>query len=171
MRLFVGDAADRLASNARVFEHLLTGVSSEQAAWKPEPTQWSILEVVNHLADEEVEDFRRRLELTLTDPVQPWPSIDPQGWVLARGYLDRQLTESCYRFQAERARSVAWLHGLRPNLDQAYQHPSLGALRAGDLLASWLAHDLIHIRQITRLHYRWLERQAAPYKLGYAGPF
>ena len=44
-------------------------------------------------------------------------------------------------------------------------------LRAGDLLASWLAHDLIHIRQITRLHYRWLERLAAPYQLGYAGPF
>ena len=171
MRLYVGDAADRLASNALVFESLLAGIASDQAAWKPEPTQWSILEVVNHLADEEVEDFRRRLELTLTDPVKPWPSIDPQGWVTARGYLDRELGESCVRFLSERARSVAWLRQLRPDLERTHQHPTIGPMKAGDLLASWLAHDLIHIRQITRLHYRWLERQAAPYKLAYAGPF
>ena len=171
MKLNVGDAADRLASNARVFEHLLAAVSSEHAVWKPEPSQWSTLEVVNHLADEEVEDFRRRFELTLADPVTPWPSIDPQGWVIARGYLDRELGESLARFLSERARSVAWLRGLHPDFERTYLHPSAGPLRAGDLLASWLAHDLIHIRQITRLHYGWLERQAAPYRTAYAGPF
>jgi hypothetical protein len=171
VRLDVGDAADRLASNALVFESLLAGIAGEQASWKPEPTQWSLLEVVNHLADEEAEDFRRRLELTLTDPVEPWPSIDPLGWVTARGYLDRELGASCTRFLSERARSVAWLRQLRPDLERAHQHPTIGPLKAGDLLASWLAHDLIHIRQITRLHYRWLERQVAPYTLAYAGPF
>jgi len=39
------------------------------------------------------------------------------------------------------------------------------------LLAAWLACDLIHVRQITRLDYRWLEQWAAPYRLGYARPF
>ena len=63
-------AADRLAANADAFAALVDGVSDEQARWQPEPTQWSILEVVNHLADEEVEDFRRRMETTLLHPGQ-----------------------------------------------------------------------------------------------------
>ena len=164
-------AAARLTANAEVFQALVGGVPDEQARWKPEPSQWSILEVVNHLADEEVEDLRRRLELTLSQPDQPWPPIDPQGWPAARGYDGRGLADSLARFLEERGRSVAWLGGLvASDLAAAHQHPTIGTLRAGDLLASWLAHDLIHIRQITRLHHRWLER-AAPYRLDYAGPF
>jgi hypothetical protein len=171
-------AARRLGANARVFQVLVSGVSEEQARWKPTAKQWSILEVVNHLADEEAEDFRRRLELTLRHPGEPWPSIDPQGWAVARGYNERALDDSLGRFLDERGRSCVWLEGLRADADwsRAYTHPTIGVMRAGDLLASWLAHDLIHIRQITRLHYGWLERAAAsdaspPLRLDYAGPF
>lgn len=77
--LTLPDAIARLSANVATFEHLLAGVSPDQARWKPDPLQWSILEVVNHLADEEVEDFRQRLELTLRDPKAEWPPIDPQG--------------------------------------------------------------------------------------------
>ena len=51
----------------------------------------------------------------------------------------------------------------------AYPHPQAGPLRAGDLLAAWQAHDLLHVRQLTRLHYRFLEQQAEPFTLRYAG--
>jgi hypothetical protein len=165
-------AAERLAADAAVFKALLKGVSAEQARWQPDPSQWAIVEVVNHLADEEAEDFRRRLELTLFHPGEAWPGIDPKGWATERQYLRRDLKESLDRFLEQRSESVAWLRELViPSLDAAYDHPQVGTLRAGDLLAAWLAHDLIHIRQITRLHYRWLEHQAAPYQLDYAGPF
>ena len=164
--------AARLAANVEAFRALLADVPDEQARWRPDPAQWSMLEVVNHLADEEVEDFRRRLELTLFHADQTWPPIDPQGWVGARGYNERELDASLRRFTTERARSIEWLRGLQDlDLERSYAHPTLGPIRAGDLLASWLAHDLIHIRQITRLHYGWLERQAAPYQTAYAGKF
>jgi hypothetical protein len=170
-------AAARLAANAVAFRGLVAGVSDEQARWKPEPSQWSILEVVNHLVDEETDDFRRRLELTLADPEQAWPPIDPPGWAVERRYNERKLEESIARFLDERERSCAWLRRLPEDadMDRAHAHPSLGTMRAGDVLASWLAHDLIHVRQITRLHYRWLERAAAARsparRLDYAGPF
>ena len=133
---------------------------------------------MNHLADEEAEDFRRRLELTLARKGEAWPPIDPQGWVESRDYRTRALGPSLDRFAAERERSVRWLRVLGDaDLDASHAHPTLGTMRARDLLASWLAHDLIHIRQLTRLHYRWLERGAAaalgtpPTRLDYAGPF
>ena len=40
-------------------------VGHEDARWRPANGAWSVLEVVCHLADEEVEDFRARLESTL----------------------------------------------------------------------------------------------------------
>ncbi len=165
-------AADRLSANADAISALLQGVSSEQALWQPEPGQWCVLEVVNHLADEEADDFRQRLEMLLTHPGDTWPSIDPTGWPASRGYRDRRLDESLARFRKEREHSVVWLRGLTaPDLEATYPHPSIGAIRAGDLLTAWLAHDLIHVRQLTRLHYRWLAQAAAPFRPDYAGPF
>jgi hypothetical protein len=36
---------------------MLRGVTEAQARWKPAPEEWSILEVINYLCDEEREDF------------------------------------------------------------------------------------------------------------------
>ena len=161
----------RLALNRGVFESLLRDVTAEQAAWKPSPEKWSMLEVVNHLYDEEREDFRARLELTLKDPTEPWPAIDPQDWVVARKYSERELASSLDNFLSEREKSLAWLNGLTaPRWEN--RHEVSGRVRtAGDLLASWLAHDFLHIRQLTRLHWQYIGVIAAPYETAYGGPW
>ena len=162
---------NRLSENRKVFESLLRGVTTEQAVWKPTPDKWSMIEVVNHLYDEEREDFRQRLELTLEDPDQPWPAIDPQGWVVSRKYGERDLGPSLDNFLKEREKSLAWLKELSaPNWQN--RHEVSGRSRtAGDLLASWLAHDFLHIRQLTRLHWQYLSVIAAPYETAYGGPW
>jgi hypothetical protein len=43
------------------------------------------------------------------------------------------------------------------------------SLRAGDLLAAWAAHDLLHLRQLVELQYECRRQQAAPYRVEYAG--
>lgn len=161
---------DRLRANAEVFRALVAGVEAEQARWRPEPEQWSILEVVNHLADEEVEDFRTRLEVTLRGEGAPWPPIDPQRWVGERGYNERELSESLERFLSRREESIGWLGSL-PAADWslAYEHPSFGEITAGDLLTSWVAHDHIHVRQLNRLHRQFLVARVSEYSPAYAG--
>lgn len=161
----------RLRENADVFAALIRGVDDAQARWRPAPDRWSILEVVCHLADEESRDFRTRLDLTLHRPGEPWPPIDPERWVVEEAYLERDLGEEMERLRAERARSVAWLEELDdPDWSRSYDHPSAGTLRASDLLASWLAHDHIHVRQINRLHRQYLEVMVMPEcRVEYAG--
>jgi len=161
----------RFSENRKVFQSLLRGVSPEQAIWKPAPAKWSMLEVINHLYDEEREDFRDRLELTLKDPAQEWPQIDPQGWVTSRNYGDRELAASLDNFLSEREKSLAWLQGLESPAWQQ-RHEVSGRVRsAGDLLASWLAHDFLHIRQLARLHWQYLSVIAEPYETAYGGPW
>lgn len=162
---------NRLSKNRGVFESLLSGVRLEQLRWKPAPDKWSILEVINHLYDEEREDFRQRIEIVLADPNQPWPRIDPRTWVTTRGYNERELDASLKNFLAEGEKSLGWLEQLSsPNWRNSNEGPS-GLLTAGDLLASWLAHDFLHIRQLARLHWQYVGAIADPYQTTYGGPW
>jgi hypothetical protein len=162
----------RFSHNAETIGSLVRGVGEEQARWKPSPEEWSILEVINHLYDEERLDFRTRLDLLLHQPEQPWPGIDPAGWVTERSYNSRDVEDSLNHFLLERQRSLAWLRGLSAPDWAAYrEHPQAGKLSAGDLLASWLAHDFLHLRQMAQLHWQYTALVAAPYAVDYAGPW
>ena len=161
---------DRMRRDAATIESLVAGTSDGDARWKPAPEKWSILEVVNHLYDEERDDFRTRLDLTLHHPETPWPGIDPARWAIERRYNERDPAESLRNFLAERETSIQWLAALRdPDWERVHRHPALGEMQAGSLLASWLAHDFLHIRQITRLHHERAAALARPYSTRYAG--
>jgi hypothetical protein len=162
--------AKQLAQNADTIRSIVTGLSDEQMRWKATAKGWSMLEVINHLYDEEREDFRQRVDYVLHRPGEDPPGIDPEGWVTARGYNLRNPAESLQNFLAERRQSVAWLEGLdAPQWESAYTHPAGFVLRAGDLLSSWLAHDFLHLRQLVELHYAWVRQQNATYTVDYAG--
>ncbi len=161
---------DRLEANAATLRRLLESVSHEQATWRPQKGKWSILEVAAHLLDEEREDFPARLKLLLESPETAWPPIDPAGWVESRSYASRDLEETLRDFVAERARSLAWLRSLiSVDWERAYEHPQLGVLRAGDLLAAWVAHDMLHLRQLAGLEWAWCRNLAEPFSPAYAG--
>ena len=159
----------RMGHHLTVIEALFADVSDEQARWRPSDDDWSMVEVIHHLADEEREDFRTRLILTLFYPEQAWPPIHPGAWVTERQYQARDADSGLQRFCHARLDSIQWLQGLQnPDWKRTVQR-SFGAVSAGDLMASWLAHDLLHIRQLNELHYLWHQEQCAPFLPHYAG--
>ena len=163
----------QLAAQADSIRQLCAGVTLEQARWRPDADSWSLLEVINHLADEERADFRTRLDYILHRPDEPWPPIDPGAWVRERNYNQRDLAESLARFSEARAESLDWLRSLRalraPDLSASIAAPWGGRFHAGDMLAAWVAHDLLHLRQLVELHYAWTAQQLQPYSVAYAG--
>ena len=159
-----------LAYGVEIVRQLVAGVSQAEARLKPTPETWSILEVVCHLYDEEREDFRTRVRLTLESPEADWPPINPVGWVTERGYNQRDPGDSLEAFLRERRESLRWLASQQnPNWDSTHRHPSFGAMTAGEVLAAWVAHDHLHIRQLNQLHWQSLSRDVAPASLNYAG--
>jgi hypothetical protein len=160
----------QMARNAERVRLLALGISDEQARWKPDANSWSILEVVNHLCDEEREDFRVRLDHILHHPGKTWPSIDPQGWVTARRYNERDLDESVKNFVLARQESLDWLQSLgTPDWERAVETPWGGTIRAGDMFAAWTAHDTLHLRQLVELHHAYVVYLTQPYAPDYAG--
>ncbi len=172
--------APRLLQRLTVFpaalQTLCEGVADDDHSWRPEDGGWCLRELVAHLADEEGEDFRARLEFVLDEREGAFDSIDPEGWVAARRYRDRPVAQSLERFAAARVETLA---RLRKRLDAAgpsgldwslhWTHPRFADLHAGDLLGALAAHDALHLRQLARLLHSLAERDAAPYEVGYAG--
>jgi hypothetical protein len=159
----------RLEHTAQAIQSLVDGVNEEQARWKPGPENWSITEVICHLADEEVEDFRRHVDQLLNQTDEPWSLIDPQGWVTQRKYNQQDHCAVLLRFLNERQDSLIWLSRLdSPDWDSKITN-EYGSLTAGDCLLSWTAHDLLHLRQLIELHYAYAAAHANPYQVSYAG--
>jgi hypothetical protein len=158
-----------LARGPEIFRALLSGVTQPEAQFKPNAESWSILEVVCHLYDEEREDFRQRLDIMLHRPETELPPIDPDGWVTARKYIERDLAESLNNFLAERQKSLEWLKGLKaPNWEAEYE-TKFRRMKAGDMFASWVAHDNLHMRQLVELRRARVLKITAPYDVEYAG--
>ena len=161
---------EKLEGNANTFKSLLENISDEQARWKSAPVKWSLLEVINHLYDEEREDFRKRIKDVFDDPQKSWSSIDPENWVFEREYNNRDMNDSLKDFLSERRKSVEWLKSLTsPDWKAVHNHPKLGEMSAEKLLANWLAHNYLHMRQISFLNWSYLSQKARGIELNYAG--
>lgn len=158
-----------LESNRHTFRGLLENPPGELITWRPAEKKWNLLEIVCHLVDEEVEDFRTRVRTTLIEPDTEPPGIDPEGWVTSRNYASRDYHEMLSLFLEERLDSVQWLRGLDDvNWDNAFHHRIYGPMTAAMFFTNWLAHDYLHIRQILRLKYQYL-LQTSEEDLRYAG--
>lgn len=158
-----------LRRNLSVFEELFTNQAKEFYAWKSHPDKWSLLEILCHLRDEEVEDFRTRTQYALEQRTEIFPSINPEGWAKEREYIKKDYNQVLQDFIKERKASLEWLGSLdNPNWNNQGTHMEYGKISAGFFLKNWLAHDYLHIRQILALQYAYLTVNSKE-KLIYAG--
>ncbi len=165
----VSNVIDELERNRKVILGTFQGLPSDFVKWKANPKDWSILEIVCHLIDEEVEDFRARTKHALEHPEAPLVPIDPPGWVISRNYRGQNFESSVERWQQERQNSIAWLRGLsNPKWENAVDHPDLGPITAQSFLNNWLAHDYLHIRQVNSIRRTYLLKSSGD-SLAYAG--
>lgn len=153
----------RLAVQAEAMDALARALPDEALAWSPSPDDWSLRDLAGHLLNEERGDFRRHLKTMFGEPGQPGaPAVVEDG------------RQALADFMAERRASLAWLASLTTPDWEATIELHFGAgerltLSAGDMLVSWVEHDVLHLRQMVELLHAWNVHQAPPYALEYAG--
>ena len=160
---------NQLNENSKVFESILKINNNELITWKQAEDKWSLLEIICHLCDEEVADFRARVLNILSNPAEPFKTIDPGGWVKQRNYNKQNYEMKMQQFLNERNISIEFLKTQeKANWDNVHQHPTLGAMSAKFMLTNWISHDYLHIRQIVKLKYEYLA-SISNEKQSYAG--
>jgi hypothetical protein len=158
-----------LQNSTEIIRTLLFGITQEEAQVKPDENSWSILEVLCHLYDEEREDFREHLDFILQRQQEEWHVINPRTWVVERRYNEQDFGIMQEKFFAERQKSLDWLAEIS-NRDWGTTYTSpYGSVTAGEMFASWVAHDNLHIRQLVDLRRRRIEVITQPYSIEYAG--
>jgi len=158
-----------LSKNVAVYKALLTSETTSTYLWKMNPDKWCLLEIICHLYDEEREDFRTRTKQVLEKPELSLPPIDPVNWVKERNYIEQNYVETLDKFLNERQQSIDWLQSLKnPKWNNTHLHPKIGEISGKMFLANWLAHDYLHIRQIIKLKFNYLN-QFSEESLIYAG--
>ena len=158
-----------LTNSTEMIRSLLAGITQEEAKVKPNAESWSILEVICHLYDEEREDFREHVDFILHRQHEEWHQIDPQSWVTERKYNEQVFAEMQDKFFAERKQSLDWLMEFSNSDWETTYTSQYGTTSAGEMLACWVAHDNLHIRQLVELRRLRIENITQPYNIEYAG--
>lgn len=158
-----------LVASSEMIRTLLAGISQAEAQVKPSPESWSILEVTCHLYDLECEDFREHLDFILHRQQEEYHAIDPQRWVIDRKYNEQNFVEMQDKFFAERGKSLNRLQQISGSDWDTTYTSDYGSVSAGEMFASWIAHDNLHIRQLVELRRLRIENITKPYPIEYAG--
>lgn len=145
-------ALEHLAATPDIVRALLTGVSPEQACWKPTPDRFSIAELLEHLSHIEAHYFRIRFDEALASDNPEFEPYDQNALYAQGTYSNRDAEDSLAHWEEQREDNLEFLHGLDPKvLPRTARHTVLGPFTLENLLNEWALHDLGHIRQLAEL--------------------
>jgi len=126
---------------------------------------WSAYDVVGHLIHGERTDWmaraKRILEFGETRPFEPFDRLAQN-----RKSQSKTLPELLDEFTRLRAKNLDELRvlSLRPeDMERRGQHPALGTVTLAELLATWAAHDLTHLHQISRIMAHQYRQAVGPW--------
>lgn len=145
---------------------LLSGLPTEWVDANEGPETWSPRVVIGHLIEGERVNWIPRARLILDQGAdrrfKPFDRLAQFEHIKGRT-LDELLDE----FARLRADNLATLH--RWNLTDAHlslegEHPEFGAVTLRQLLSTWVAHDLAHLTQITRVMAKQYRDAVGPWR-------
>ncbi len=148
-----------------VLRALLDGLPPAWTDAREGPERWSPYEVVGHLVHGERTDWIPRAEMILrVGEAESCPPFDRVA--MLRDSAGRSLGELLDLFARLRGENVSRLRAMAltpADLGRRGRHPELGAVTLGQHLATWVAHDLSHIRQIVRTMGREYAEAVGPW--------
>jgi hypothetical protein len=114
---------------------------------------WTVSDVVAHLAHCEATDWMPRARTILQfGSSKPFAPLNREAFLSSR--LGKPLTALLDDFARLRSKNLAELlamHLSPSELELHGTHPVFGPVTLSQLLATWTAHDLTHLHQISRI--------------------
>ena len=160
------EAVAILARTPATLDAFLRGLPEGWTAATEGADTWSPFDVVGHLIHGERTDWMPRVKIILEhgesrafDKFDRFAQFDASK--------DRTLASLLDEFAALRQgclRELAAMRLTEAELDRRGRHPELGVVTLRQLLATWVAHDLDHVVQISRVLARQYSDEVGPWR-------
>jgi hypothetical protein len=161
----LNEAVEVLERTPVVIEQLLGGLSGDWIMNNEGPETWSPYDVVGHLIHGEKTDWITRTDIILSDGNKTFAPYD--RFAQFNESKGKSLQQLLTEFKEVRKQNMATLKSKKltdADLSKTGIHPAFGQVTLKELFATWVAHDLSHINQITRVMAKRYKDEVGPWK-------
>ena len=129
-------------------------------------SDWEVFDVVGHLIHAEDTDWIPRARIILAqDDERTFAPFD--RFAMFENSKGKSLAQLLDEFERKRSEGLDTLRSWDLTEDQLAlegRHPELGTVTLGQLLATWVVHDLTHIRQIVAIMAKRYESEVGVWR-------
>ncbi len=127
---------------------------------------WSPFDIVGHLVAGERTDWMPRVRIILEKgEARPFDPFDMSAqFKESQGKSLEQLLDEFARLRNENMAALQALKLQPEDLARRGTHPALGRVTLSQLLATWAAHDLTHLHQLSRLMAHQYREAVGPWR-------
>lgn len=148
-----------LENTPQTLKSMLSHLDAEMLEFREKKDAWNVIDVVNHLAYMDEKNWMKRVELIVntqrhnirTPTLKTLCHLTFQNLSESLNCLDCLLDE----FVDIRKKNTDFLKGIclegQNIAEWKALHPDFGEINLDELLSTWVAHDLTHTHQISRI--------------------
>ena len=163
--LFLEECFAILTRTPAAFDAMLRGLPEQWTTATEGPGTWSPYAVIGHLIHGERTDWMARVMIILNHGAdRPFEPFDREAQF--RESQGKPISGLLDEFAERRAGNLAQLRtlDLQPaQLELVGSHPALGRVTLRQLVATWTAHDLAHILQVSRVMAKRYKQEVGPW--------
>ncbi|MEZ4588722.1 MAG: DinB family protein [Gemmatimonadales bacterium] len=164
MSFDLAEATAILRRTPAVLDALLRGVPDAWVRADEGPESFSPFDVVGHLIDGEERDWMARARRILSRSAEPFEPFDRHRHrVRNAGKRIEILLDELASLRAANLDQLAQLRIGDAELALTGVHPSFGSVTLRQLLSTWVAHDLGHLAQVSRVMAKRYREDVGPW--------
>lgn len=166
MQFEINDAMAILSRTPATLRRLLENLPQKWTHANEGPETWSPFDVVGHLIHGERTDWLGRARMILDrGETRAFPPFDRFAmFEESRGKTLAELLDTFAELRSENLSQLEDLDLTTEDLDKEGRHPDFGAVTLRQLLATWVAHDLGHLAQVSRTMAKRYRDEVGPWR-------
>ncbi len=163
--MFTYDRSEIIESYGRAYDRLVDSLRSfprEMWTYRPDENDWTIHEIIIHIADSEVNSYVRCRRL-IAEPGSEVMGYDEMGWARRLRYHDQDPADALELFRILRRSTYDLIRQLPESTwSNTVTHSESGRMSFDEWLHTYERHIPEHVAQMRVIYETWrLERQDA----------
>ena len=159
------DAVAILGRTPATLSALLAGLPDRWVRATEGEGTWSPYDVIGHLIHGERTDWIPRARHILAGERGPFEPFDRTAqFTESQGKGVGELLATFAELRRENVAALVGMNLTGADLSRTGQHPELGEVRLGQLLATWVVHDMDHVGQIARAMAKMYAEAVGPWR-------